>query len=79
MDTMSATQNGSAESKPRKGKGRKKGTVAEQGLKFDIGSLTTSTLSGLAAFFGALDKTNARKPVITGNVKIGKKKKAAKK
>ncbi len=77
---MAIAQNGSAdESKPKRGKGKKKRAVPDQGLKFDIGSLTTSTLSGLAAFFGALDKSNSRKPAVYGNVKIGKKKQKAKK
>ena len=60
-------------------KRRSRKTVADKGLKFDVGSLTSSSLAGIAAFFDALNKSDKRKPVVTGSIQIGKKKSSKKK
>jgi len=69
---MATTRNVSSEAdKPKKRKSKK--TNGEKGLKFDVGSLTSSSLAGIAAFFDALNKSDKRKPLVTGNIQVGKK------
>lgn len=75
-----ATTNRTASSETTGTKRKKaKMPATEKGLKIDVGSLTSSSLAGMAAFFDALNKSDKRKPVVTGNVQIGKKKSVKKK